>query len=41
MVTDTKELTAAANKICKGAKFVNFYTLNKQSEEDILKYILG
>ena len=34
-------LKAAADKICKGAKFVSFYTLNKQSEEDILKYILG
>ena len=40
MVTDTKELTAAADKICKGAKFVNFYTLSKQSEEDILRYVL-
>lgn len=40
-VTDTKELTVAADRICKGAKFVNFYTLSKQSEEDILKYILG
>ena len=39
--TDPKILKAAADKICKGAKFVNFYTLNKQSEEDILKYILG
>lgn len=39
-VTDTKELTAAADKICKGAKFVNFKTLSKQSEEDILRYIL-
>lgn len=34
-------LKAAADKICKGAKFVNFYTLSKQSEEDILRYILG
>ena len=39
-VTDVKELTAAANCICKGAKFVNFYTLSEQSEEDILKYVL-
>lgn len=39
-VTDTKELTAAADRICKGAKFVNFYTLSEQSEEDILRYIL-
>lgn len=38
--TDPKILKAAADKICKGAKFVNFYTLNKQSEEDILKHIL-
>ena len=41
MVTDTKELTAAADKICKGAKFVNFYTLHAESEKDILRYILG
>ena len=34
-------LKAAADKICKGAKFVSFYTLSEQSEEDILKYILG
>ncbi len=34
-------LKAAADKICKGAKFVNFYILSKQSEEDILRYILG
>lgn len=33
-------LKAAADKICKGAKFVNFYTLSEQSEEDILKYVL-
>ena len=33
-------LKAAADKICKGAKFANFYTLSKQSEEDILRYIL-
>lgn len=39
-VTDRKELTAAADRICKGAKFVNFETLSKQSEEGILKYIL-
>lgn len=39
--TDSKILKAAADKICKGAKFVNFYTLSKQSEEDILKHILG
>lgn len=38
--TDTKILKAAADKICKGAKFVNFYTLSKQSEEYILKYVL-
>ena len=34
-------LKAAADKICKGAKFVNFHTLSKQSEEDILRYIVG
>lgn len=39
-VTDVKELTAAADRICKGAKFVNFYALGEQSEEDILKYVL-
>lgn len=39
--SDQGVLKAAADKICKGAKFVNFYTLSKQSEEDILKYILG
>ena len=33
-------LKAAADKICKGAKFVSFYTLSEQSEEDILKYVL-
>lgn len=38
---DQDVLKAAADKICKGAKFVNFYTLSEQSEEDILKYILG
>ena len=38
--TDPKILKAAADKICKGAKFVNFYTLSKQSEEDILRYVL-
>lgn len=38
---DPKILKAAADKICKGAKFVYFYTLSEQSEEDILKYILG
>lgn len=37
---DPKILKAAADKICKGAKFVYFYTLSKQSEEDILKYVL-
>ena len=37
---DSKILKAAADKICKGAKFVNFYTLSKQSEEDILRHIL-
>lgn len=40
-VTDTKELTAAANRICKGAKFVSFYTLSEKSEEDILKRVLS
>ena len=39
-VTDRKELTAAADRICKGAKFVNFETLSEQNEEDILKHIL-
>lgn len=38
---DPKILKAAADKICKGAKFVYFYTLSEQSEEDILKCILG
>ena len=38
--TDPKILKAAADKICKGAKFVNFYTLHTESEEDILRYIL-
>lgn len=38
--TNTKILKAAADKICKGAKFVNFYTLSEQSEGDILKHIL-
>lgn len=37
---DSKILKAAADKICKGAKFVSFYTLSEQSEEDILKYVL-
>lgn len=37
---DPRILKAAADKICKGAKFVSFYTLSKQSEEDILKYVL-
>lgn len=37
---DPKILSAAADKICKGAKFVNFYTLSEESEEDILRYIL-
>ena len=37
---DPKILKAAADKICKGAKFVSFYTLSEQSEEDILKYVL-
>lgn len=39
-VTDRKELTAAADRICKGAKFVNFKTLSEQNEEDILRYVL-
>lgn len=39
--SDQGVLKAAADKICKGAKFINFYTLSKQSEEDILRYILG
>ena len=38
---DPKILKAAADKICKGAKFVNFYTLHTESEKDILKHILG
>lgn len=37
---DSKILKAAADKICKGAKFVSFHTLSGQSEEAILKYIL-
>lgn len=41
IVSNRETLKAAADKICKGAKFVDFYTLSKQSEEDILKYILG
>lgn len=40
-ITDPKELTAAAERICKGAKFVDFSILSKQSEEDILKRVLG
>lgn len=39
-VGDNKTLKAAADKICKGAKFVNFYTLSKESEEEILSDIL-
>lgn len=38
---DPKILKAAADKICKGAKFVNFYTLSEESEEDILKRVLS
>lgn len=38
---DSKILKAAADKICKGAKYVYFYALSEQSEEDILRYILG
>lgn len=37
---DSQILKAAADKICKGAKFVNFYTLSKESEEEILSDIL-
>lgn len=39
-VSNRETLKAAAEHICKGAKFVNFYTLSEQSEEDILKYVL-
>lgn len=39
-VKDTKELTVAANRICKGAKFINFYALSEESEKDILKRFL-
>lgn len=38
---DQDVLKAAADKICKGAKFVDFCTLSKQSEEDILRDILS
>lgn len=41
IVSDRETLKAAADKICKGAKFVNFYTLSEESEEDILKRVLS
>lgn len=41
IVRDCEILKAAADKICKGAKFVNFYTLSEESEEDILKRVLS
>lgn len=40
-ITDPKELAVAAERICKGAKFVGFRILSKQSEEDILKRVLS
>lgn len=39
-ISNRETLKAAADKICKGAKFTNFYTLSEQSEEDILKHVL-
>lgn len=40
-ITDPKELAVAAERICKGAKFVDFCTLSEQSEKDILKRVLS
>lgn len=40
IVNDREVFKAAAEQICQGAKFVDFHTLEKRSEEDILKCML-
>lgn len=40
IVNDREVFKAAAEHICQGAKFVDFHTLEKRSEEEILKCML-